>query len=168
MNDPESDSAFKILVTNLDKPFRIFAPGAFAFFLLMWNCDIKTTLLDIQAISVVIILLSIISIGMIVYAIHRTIFLIFDILLIKKKGTSIKISWKIAFNTEHSEQKKNSFYIINASIHLAAMIFEIMILSSLFGNVQLSIVQKIVIYVLYFVILFIKLLETRIEYLIKE
>jgi hypothetical protein len=167
MENNKTINNFYNLITNLDQSIRIIAPGFIILLLFYWDTDFKCTLNAINGLNFFFFLSFIALIGMAYYSIHRVFFSIIDFFgIINCKEKIMERNVK-SFTYEMQDHSQKSFYIYNASLHLSAIICELLILSYHFSKFQISSTMYINSWIVFGIIILIKIFETRLEYNIK-
>ena len=131
------------IVNNFEKLFRLLIPGTLLIFFLHWSINIKSTFDVIFKIDLVTLITHSFFFGIAVYAIHRTFFYIFDLIpffirRFKNKENKIIESFAMYLkNVSKIDDKiSKTLFIRGATIHLAAIIFELIILFFIYNGIQ--------------------------------
>lgn len=167
MSENEKPDLFYKVINDLDKSLRIIAPGFLLLVVIFWETDLQQTLIKLNKINILLIVFSSIAIGVVFYALHRSLFSIIDFFAIKKKKEKFMDAAVNSFKTEHSTSLQKTFYIFNASLHLSSMFYEIMIISFFLGIFPISLGLLVIFLVLLLLSILLKIFVTRLEHNIK-
>ena len=168
-NEPKNiQEILYYIITNFDKSFRIMAPGLIILLLFFWECDLGSALIRISKINIIFLLLVIPLLGMSYYSIHRTIFSLIDFLAINNDGKTLMEANILAFSNKHYNPLERTFIIFNATVHLAAMCCELIII---FYFIKKTLIPNFIYYIClvsFFIIIRIKIWITKLDYNIKK